>query len=282
MSKKDIFNLIGSLLVAVVVWYFFFYPAFVCIKLASNPVLHGGGIPDFVFSQFEKTSLSYKKWAEDYLKSHKAESFGSDCSPDTEWPVFGSAYYLLTAEEIVKKLEDKEDPASKRIKKIAKEASKTAAEVLADSTLKDNGYCLGFGESTDDYQNPKTDEDEAIVIKDYRYVQTVFSIGAARANGRINHSCPLTMEVVACSWPTPFGLIVARLLSYASCKSACLGEVALLFLMTRPIANNQITVYEGRMPMLVNVIISFYLIFGILILLPEIILWNKWLKKRKK
>jgi len=332
MSKKIFLNLIASLLMVVVAWCFFFYPAYICIKLTSNPVLHAGGIPQFVFSQFEKTSISYNKWANEYLESHKAESFGSDCSPNTEWPVFGSAYYLLTAEEIVKKLENNDDPTSKRIIKTARETSKVAAEVLADPKTgswsrnlwgdsyrdKENLFyrmliimgLSSYEKITDDttyrqllkkqsltvaaelkkadtylfdnYQYLIADKDTGMIIKDYEFMASSFAIGVARSNGRIDHSCPLTMETVACSWPTPFGLIVLKLLSYGSCKTACLGEVALLFLMTRPIASNQIMVYEGRLPMLVNVVISFYLICGILLLLPEIIQWNKWYKHRKK
>jgi len=124
--------------------------------------------------------------------------------------------------------------------------------------------------------------DTGMIIRGYGSVASAFAIGAARANGRIDHSCPLTMETIACSYPTPFGLIALKLLSYASCKSACLGEVALLFLMTRPITSNQIIVYEGHLPMLVNVVISFYIICGILLLMPEIIHWDRWIKKRRK
>jgi hypothetical protein len=401
-------------------------------------------MPWLVYERFEKVSASYQKWAEEYITSCRAVSFGSDCSPDTEWPVFGSAYYLLTAEEIVKKLEKKEDAGSQRIVRTAKETSKIAAEVLAnpntgnwtrnlwgdsyrekennfyrmliimglssyekitnDNTyrellkeqsfglaselkksnthllddypgecypsdvlwavaaiirsddllgtdnsqlkkdlisslnknsltkeglpaysvfaetgapiiqargcsnsgilifapeldrsvsrnwykryeshfLKDNGFCLGFREFKSDYQDPRADMDTGVILKDYGSVATAFAIGAARANGRLDHSVPLTMEMVAVSWPTPFGFLVPKFLSYANCRISCMGEIALLFLMSRPIVSDQVRLYEGHMPLMVSFLISAYLLIGFGLIFREAIYWQKRFKEKDK
>ena len=53
------------------------------------------------------------------------------------------------------------------------------------------------------------------------------------------------MEAVACSWPTPFGFLLPGLMGRVAVKSWSLGEVALLFSMTRPTLAAETVPFEG-------------------------------------
>ena len=79
------------------------------------------------------------------------------------------------------------------------------------------------------------------------------------------------MEAVACSWPTPFGPLVPGLMGQLAVKSRSLGEVALLFSMTRPTMTAARTVpFEGHAPYLVWVLLAAYTFVGLFFIWFEI------------
>jgi hypothetical protein len=86
------------------------------------------------------------------------------------------------------------------------------------------------------------------------------------------------MEVFALSWPTPFGLLVPSVFSYIGTGAGCLGDVALIFLMTRPILSEHVTPFDGNIPLIVWLACAFYGIIGILIFIDQ---WFRWRKLRK-
>ena len=99
---------------------------------------------------------------------------------------------------------------------------------------KDTGWIAGFTEMPRERNAHFVDVDSGPVLFGIGSVSTSFGIGAAKAAGRIDDAAPLTMEVVAVSWPTPFGFLIPGLMGRVAVKSWSLGEVALLFSMTRP------------------------------------------------
>jgi hypothetical protein len=123
---------------------------------------------------------------------------------------------------------------------------------------KDNGWIAGFTEMPRDLHAEFADVDSGPVLFEIGSVSTAFGIGAAKAVGRIDDAVPLTMEVVAGSWPTPFGFLLPGLLGRAAVKSWSLGEVALLFSMTRPAHAGQIVRYAGHTPPMVWLLLGVY------------------------
>jgi hypothetical protein len=123
---------------------------------------------------------------------------------------------------------------------------------------KDTGWIAGFTEMPRDAGAPFMDVDSGPVLFGIGSVSTFFGIGTAKAAGRIDDAVPLTMEVVAASWPTPFGFIIPGLLGRAAVKSWSLGEVALLFSMTRPTHAAQQVPFTGRTPPLVWLLLAAY------------------------
>lgn len=94
---------IGTLFMAAIAILLFFYPAIVILRSAFDDDLRTRGELSQVPGWFEATSRRYGSWASDYLESARAEAVATEDVAGTEWPLFGSVFYLLTAEELVLK-----------------------------------------------------------------------------------------------------------------------------------------------------------------------------------
>ncbi len=128
---------------------------------------------------------------------------------------------------------------------------------------KANGWIAGFTEMPRDAHERFMDVDSGPVCCGIGSVSTAFGIGAAKAVGRIDRAAPLTLETVACSWPTPFGFLVPGLMGRLGANSWSLGEVALLFSMTRPTLSAKTVPFEGHAPAIVWVLFAVYLGTGL-------------------
>ncbi|MGJ8640452.1 MAG: hypothetical protein ACSHYA_13780 [Opitutaceae bacterium] len=127
---------------------------------------------------------------------------------------------------------------------------------------KDNGWLAGFTELPVGTQDTVVDVDSGPVAFEFGSVASALGIGAANTVERLDHSVPLTYEAVACSWPTPFGFMVPKLMGLVAVDSPSLGEVALLFSMTRPNKIGAVTPHDGNVPGIVWVMLAAYLGLG--------------------
>ncbi len=102
---------LGTLGALVVALCFFFYPGVTLLSLASDPGIHRDGQPAEFPTWFRKTAVSYRGWAEGYLVSRRAESVSVEDVAGTEWPLFGTVFFLASAEELLEhgKIERDED-----------------------------------------------------------------------------------------------------------------------------------------------------------------------------
>jgi hypothetical protein len=128
---------------------------------------------------------------------------------------------------------------------------------------KDTGWIVGFSEMPRGTDAQFMDIDSGPVVCDIGFVSSAFGIGAARSVGRVDHAAPLTMEAVACSWPTPFGPLIPGLMGKLGADSWSLGEVALLFSMTRPRRTTQSTPFDGPVPNIVWALLATYTSLGL-------------------
>ncbi len=131
-------------------------------------------------------------------------------------------------------------------------------EAYEKNFWKDTGWIIGFTEMPLQSKDDFMDVDSGPVVFGIGSVSSAFGIGAAKAAGRIDHAAPLTAEVVASSWPTPFGFLVPGLMGRLAVKSWSLGEVALLFAMTRPTLAAETVPFEGHTPLIVWVFFAVY------------------------
>jgi hypothetical protein len=132
----------------------------------------------------------------------------------------------------------------------------------AKNYWKDTGWIAGFTETPRDSGEDFMDVDSGPVLCRIGSMASAFGIGAAKTVGRFDHAAPLTMEMVACSWPTPFGPLVPGLMGRVAVKSWSLGEVALLFSMTRPSYVATGVPFAGSAPAIVWVLVAGYLALG--------------------
>jgi len=139
-----------------------------------------------------------------------------------------------------------------------------------DGFWKDNGWIVDFTEKLRDSQDDFMDVDSGPVVSGFGSVASAFGIGAAKTVGRIDHAAPLTMEAVACSWPTPFGPLIPGLMGQLAAKSRSLGEVALLFSMTRPRLAAETVPFKGHTPYIVWLLLSAYTVAGLFFIWFEI------------
>jgi hypothetical protein len=135
---------------------------------------------------------------------------------------------------------------------------------------KDTGWIAGFTEMPLESREDLMDVDSGPVVCRVGSVSSAFGIGAAKAVGRFDHAAPLTMQAVACSWPTPFGFLLPGLMGRLAVKSWSLGEVALLFSMTRPTLSAETVPFEGHTPLIVWVLLVVYAGAGLFFIWFEI------------
>ncbi len=74
--------------------YFFVTPASMVIPALSDPALGGAGIPGCAFRWHRALSPKYEKWARGRVASGSASALTAGDISGTEWPLFGSVFYL--------------------------------------------------------------------------------------------------------------------------------------------------------------------------------------------
>jgi hypothetical protein len=147
---------------------------------------------------------------------------------------------------------------------------------------KDTGWIAGFTEMPLESDDGFMDVDSGPVLFHIGAVASAFGIGAAKTAGRIDHAAPLTMEAVACSWPTPFGFLLPGLMGRLAVKSWSLGEVALLFSMIRPTLAAETVPFEGHTPYVVWLMLAVYAGSGLFLIWFEIRSCRRLFRRRSE
>jgi len=146
----------------------------------------------------------------------------------------------------------------------------------------DNGWIRGFREYPKGIPYSNNDVDSGPVMGGFGSVATVIGIGAARANGRLDHASLLTRQIIPASWPTPWGLLIPGLMGDLMIDAAPLGEMALLFSMTRPVKVDKVIDAGWSLPPGIILLFFIYLLPGVYLIYIECRSWNRWLKELKK
>jgi len=112
--------------------YFFIIPFCIMAYFLTDSGLIGPGIPRIAFYSHRLLSPKYQKWArERVVKGHPGELSLEDIA-GTEWPLFGSVFYLLATESLQEAWEENKDRSSAAPKIYAAGAIEAAAELVAD------------------------------------------------------------------------------------------------------------------------------------------------------
>jgi len=114
------------------------------------------------------------------------------------------------------------------------------------------------------------DVDAGPVLGGFAVATTAFGIGAARMNGRFDDAYPLSAETIALSWPLPDGtLLLPRILS-RGLGSPYVGEAAILYNLTRQLAEGMPKVRGGTLPAVV------FGVLGLLLVRVMMDVWSTW------
>jgi hypothetical protein len=126
------------------------------------------------------------------------------------------------------------------------------------------------------------DVDAGPVLAGYGTAASAFGVGAARANGDLEHAYPLSAQALVASWPLPDGtLLLPSFLSNLS-DAPFTGESALLFSLTRQSIMSS-TVTAGRLPVSVYLALGGYFVtpvVGFSAVALQIKRWEKGFKQK--
>ena len=103
----------------------FIYPAATIGVLVLDSHLRESGESRLVPMWFNSAAGRYLSWANTYIETNYAKSLDHDDIPGTEWPMFGSVFFLVTAEDLQR--QGKIDATRGTVR----EAVEKAAEIVA-------------------------------------------------------------------------------------------------------------------------------------------------------
>src|SRR5512138_2345481 len=119
---------INAVLLVVLAFYFFFYPAAMILRDLNDPGLTQGDTPPrFAYSWHRSLSTKYEKWARERVASGSAAGMNIYDISGTEWPIFGTVFYLWATESLQAAWET--DPSLSRV--APKEYARAAIEASA-------------------------------------------------------------------------------------------------------------------------------------------------------
>jgi len=112
--------------------YLFLIPSAMLVRDLRDPGLRGEQIPRCAFRWHKSLSPRYEKWARQRIASGRAESLTTQNVAGTEWPLFGSVFYLWATEALQEAA--REDPSLCRVppSRYARGAIEAAAALVAD------------------------------------------------------------------------------------------------------------------------------------------------------
>lgn len=109
--------------------YFFLIPGAIVVHHLRDPGLRGEGIPRYAFRWHRALSPHYERWARKRLASAPADISNV---ASTEWPLFGSVFYLWATESLQEAWERDNNVSRVAPKEYARGAIEAAAALVAD------------------------------------------------------------------------------------------------------------------------------------------------------
>lgn len=123
---------INAILLVALAFYFFFYPAGVILRDLNDPGLSDGGIPRFAYGWHRSLSVKYERWARERVNSGNAAAMSIDDISGTEWPVFGTVFYLWATESLQEAWEQDQSLSPIAPKEYARGAIEASVELVVD------------------------------------------------------------------------------------------------------------------------------------------------------
>src|SRR5689334_12302211 len=91
---------INSLAVVVFAAFFFIYPPIRAAMDIRDPALRETVTPKVCLRLFKSLTPRYARWASERVAQGRAEGLSTTDISGTEWPLFGSVFYLWAAQNL--------------------------------------------------------------------------------------------------------------------------------------------------------------------------------------
>lgn len=112
--------------------YFLLVPAGMLILDLRDPALHSDKTPRCAFRWHRALSPKYEKWARRRVEAGAATKLTTGNISGTEWPVFGSVFYLWATESLQEAFDEDQTSAPSAPSHYARGAIEAAAALVAD------------------------------------------------------------------------------------------------------------------------------------------------------
>jgi hypothetical protein len=123
---------INSGLIVLLATCFFVYPTVRATLDLFDPALREPGVPKAAWRLYRNLTPRYTAWAQNRVAQGRAEGLSTNDIAGTEWPLFGSVFYLWGIENLQAAWEHGDHRAGTEPKVFAKEAIIAASELVAD------------------------------------------------------------------------------------------------------------------------------------------------------
>jgi hypothetical protein len=123
---------INSVIVLGLAVYFFIYPSVRAVLDIQDPALRQPGIPKTAWRLCQNLTPRYARWAQERVAQGQAEGLSLNNISGTEWPLFGSVFYLWGIENLQAAWEAGDHTARVEPRVFAKDAIVAASELVID------------------------------------------------------------------------------------------------------------------------------------------------------
>ena len=112
--------------------YFLAIPAAMIIHDLQDPGLKNGNMPEFTYRWHKHLSGKLGPWAEQRVQSGRAAELDTYDISGTEWPIFGTVFYLWSTESLQQAWEQNPSPSETMPKEYANRAIEAAGKLVSD------------------------------------------------------------------------------------------------------------------------------------------------------
>ena len=123
---------INALALAMLAALFCIYPPVRAVLDIQDPALRQAGIPKAAWRLYRTLTPRYANWARERVAQHRGESLSTFDISGTEWPLFGSVFYLWAIENLQRAWDAGDHSTGAEPRAFAKEAIVAASELVID------------------------------------------------------------------------------------------------------------------------------------------------------
>jgi hypothetical protein len=123
---------INAVLIALLAAYFLIYPPIRAALDLRDPSIQRPGVPKAAWRIFRNLTPRYAAWARKRIAEGSAENLSTNNISGTEWPLFGSVFYLWATENLQDAWESGNPSPGVEPKVLARDAIVAASELVVD------------------------------------------------------------------------------------------------------------------------------------------------------